>query len=718
MRVIDLNEGWSVLQDVHDHGEQLAIYRVGWDSQATEPAFSEWEPIPRLAHLQLLLAETPYWGRELRHFNEHPWWYRLEFEAPPEAEDSHATLRFEGADYFCRVWLNGQLMGEHEGYFAPFEFEVGQALERRGRNLLIVKVWSPWDKENLPGKEDGRCWSAIRDMVKGTYEHADTFVQRDVNPVGLWGKVSLRLYASVRLSGRPLVEAVPASDGQAAAVTVSCPLFAAGPQRAVSVRCTIREDDTGLEAAAAEQSAMLPAGQTRLDLQLQIPNPRLWQTWDRGEPHLYRAEVELGVGGVCSERTVERFGVRTIELARNSSELVYRLNGQRIYWRGTAYFPDVYLSALGRDRYARDLACIRQAGCNAVRVHVHVENPAFYDLGDEMGIAIIQDADLNWVHPTDRSWAQRAVAVFGDMVRLLRNHPSIVTWICTNEPHGDAGGAILRQSPGPQLVAEARRLDPSRPVIAGSGCPDDPESGDSHNYAGSLNGAGTHYTDIYGQTEKLNTEFGFDAPPAPERLQQVPRVHERLRPILGGIGAIQYYQYRLLKYFIEHYRILKYRPCSGHFQFMFIDLCPQSFYGVYDWWGVPKPGLRALLESNQPLGVFMEHRDGPVAIWAVNDLLTAFPDSTVSWVAQSEDGSVVSAGQVRVDLSADAALRVSDFSFTVEAGSSYRVRLAIHDAQGRLLAGNTYEDPFRHPAHPQGHPRRMSHELGMRLYWA
>ncbi len=718
MTIVDLNEGWSVLQDVHDHGELLGIYRVGWNFQAIDPEFSEWQPIPRLAHLQLLLSDTPYWGRELRYFNEHPWWYRLEFEAPPEAEGTHATLRFEGADYFCRVWLNGQFLGEHEGYFAPFEFEVGQALKRHGSNLLIMKVWSPWDKETLPGKEAGRAWSIIRNLVKGTYEHADTLVQRDVNPVGLCGKVSLRFHPGVRLSGRPLVEAVPASDGQTATVTVSCPLFVAGPQQAVSVRCAIREDDTGREVAAAEQSAVVGAGETGLELRLSIPSPRLWQTWDRGEPHLYRATVELLVGGACSEVAVERFGARTVELTRSPDELEYWLNGERIYWRGTAYFPDVYLSALGRERYARDLACIRQAGCNAVRVHVHVENPAFYDLCDEMGIAVIQDSDLNWLHPTDEAWAARAVAVFRDMIQLLHNHPAIVTWICMNEPHSGAKGAMMTESPGPQLVAEARRLDPRRPIIAGSGCHDDPESGDSHNYAGSLNGPATHYTEIYGKTEKLNTEFGVDAPPALGSLRQVPCIYERLRPILGKLGMLQRYQYRLLKYFIEHYRMLKYRPCSGHFQFMFIDLCPQSFYGVYDWWGLPKPGLQALIESNQPLGVFMEHRDGPVAIWAVNDLLTAFPNCTVDWVALSEEGHVVAEGRLAVDLPANAALWVSDLSFPVAADRGYRVRLAMHDAEGHLLAANTYEDPFRHPPHPQGHPDPMSHELGMRLFGA
>ena len=125
---IDLSQGWRVLQDVHDDGERLGVFRPDWNPFAVGPTMSDWEPIPRLAHLQLLFAPQPYFGRELRYFNEAPWWYRLEFATPAQARQ--ATLRFEGVDYFAKVFLNGQLLGEHEGYADPFEFEVGPLLSR------------------------------------------------------------------------------------------------------------------------------------------------------------------------------------------------------------------------------------------------------------------------------------------------------------------------------------------------------------------------------------------------------------------------------------------------------------------------------------------------------------------------------------------------------------------------------------------------------------
>jgi beta-mannosidase len=107
-----LTSGWYVLQDVHDAGEELRLFEDGTVLTDVGHQLSEWEPIDRLQHLQILFAGQPYWGRELRYFNHAPWWYVNEFVA--EETGDRATLEFSNVDYFCRVWLNGQFLGEHE----------------------------------------------------------------------------------------------------------------------------------------------------------------------------------------------------------------------------------------------------------------------------------------------------------------------------------------------------------------------------------------------------------------------------------------------------------------------------------------------------------------------------------------------------------------------------------------------------------------------------
>ena len=721
MNTMPLDSGWHVLQDVFDDGELLGLHGAGWgnrEREARRGLTDEWEPIEKLAHLQLLFTETPYWGRELRYFNESPWWYRNEFAVPPEFEGKGATLRFSGVDYYCKAWLNGEYLGEHEGYFAPFSFEIGSLLKREDFNLLAVKVWSPWDRA-LTGRPRENA-TVVRDMIKGAYEHADTFIQRDVNPVGIWSGVELRFHHELRLEEDVHIAAVPSADFSGACVKIHFCAIADTACSAV-LRVRIVEKDTGK--TVAEESCALALSEERCEkaVETTINGPRLWNTWDRGGQNLYVAELQLFTPNTAGTpyRATYTFGVRSLELVRNADEITYYLNGKKLYLRGTAYFPDNYVSAMCGERYLRDLSAIKAAGFNAVRVHVHVEKPEFYSLCDAMGIAVMQDSDLNWTHPATPEWMGRAVKVFGDMVRLLRNHPSVITWICMNEPTGYAGGEMMRKMPGPQLYAEAGRLDPYRPAIMGSGGADDPDSGDTHNYLGSLEGARTHYTDIHSQRhERLNTEFGFDAPPSADILRRRPALFGRLRGIHGDIPALQYYQYRYVKYFIEHYRIAKYAPCSGYFQFMFIDLSPQSFYGLYDWYGLPKAAAAVMAESNQPVGVFMEHCDVPEALWIVNDGDRGLGLCGLAYTVTDDGHGLVAEGEISIEVGPDAALRACDFAFDVKKGLKYRVALTLTDPSGGIAAKNIYDDPFNHPPHPAGHPDRVSCNYGMRLYHA
>jgi beta-mannosidase len=715
-RVICLDQGWRVLQDVYDEWEKSGLYRNGRE-------LFGWERIDRLTHLQLLFASQPYFGRELRYFNQAPWWYRLKFETPPQAKK--ATLRFEGVDYYAKVWLNGRLLGEHEGYYEPFEFEVGPLLSRQQPNTLIVKVSSPWDTQVAPGGGADWQWQRIlgtvRTMLKGSYAHADTFVQRDVNPVGIWQPVKLILHDGLRALEDPAVVTTVSRDANRADVSISWPVALDEGARDIEFGVRIYSEPEGREVGRTSKGIRVQAGTTVLHSNVPVDSPRLWNTWDHGGPALYRAELEAHQAGrtILASRTT--FGIRTIELRRSATETTFLLNGKPLYLRGATYWSDLYVSAANRARYERDVAAAVRVGINAFRLHVHVEKPEFYEICDRMGVVLVQDFDLNWVFPTDEAFTRRAVAVFGGMIKKLRNHPSIIGWICMNEAgHGDQDFRT-KVRPGPQLVAEARRLDPGRPTIKSSWDQDDVESGDSHDYRGSLSGG--KFTDIFGTTAKLNTEFGVDAPPGVESARSVPRMAERLKDVLPHVAELHDYQYRLIKYYIEHFRMQKYAPNSGYFQFMWIDFSPQSFYGVYDYWGHPKTegiggGLRAMEESNGPLGIFMEYKDSPVALHAVNDSLADLGDCVAEWTVTSEAGHQVTQGKSSSHLGPDSHVRIGDLAFPVTKGAVYQIKLVLRGPDGRELARNVYRDPFNHPAHPRGHPERIDHELGMRLWWA
>lgn len=713
----NLDKNWSVIQDVHDLGEKLGLYKPDWDPCEIGHQISEWEPIESLGHLQLQFANNPYFGRELRYFNSSPWWYKCEFEVSKEEAEQYALIKFEAVDYFCKVWLNGELLGEHEGYSSPFEFDISNLLFE-GVNILIVKVWAPWDSSITEGAEHKRTFTIIRDMFKGTYEHGDGLIQRDVNPVGIWGPIKLYFHTGIFIKGRPYINIQLSDDLSIAECTMKLDIWNLTKfQKSATIHCSIIDKETGVINGVKRIPLCLRNGKNEVNISYILQEPKLWNTWDRGRQNLYTAIFELEHEGICVDRKGQSFGVRKVELIRDEEQTVFYLNGKKLFLRGTCYFPDVYISRMHFYRYIRDLNAIKAAGFNAIRVHVHVEKQEFYDLCDKMGIAVVQDSEFNWTHPNNEKWCQRILSVWKETICSLRNHPSLFAWICLNEPAGGSEGSLMNKSPGPQMLKTVIENDPGRPIIKGSFCEDDIDSGDSHNYIGSLAGEHTHYTEIRGTKEKLNTEYGFDAPGAPENLKLISEIYKRLKEVLKNSEDIQYYQYRLLKFYTEHYRLMKYAPCAGYFQFMFIDLCPQSFYGIYDWWGIPKKGLDAMLESNMPLGIFMEYSDKPIAIWVVNDYIKEFTDCNVRWVVSDDHGNLVVSGNKVINIPSDCIIRVCDLQFSIEPDKRYNIILYVDDCNGNELTRNAYYNAFNHPEHPKGHPSRISHELGMRLYW-
>ncbi len=733
---IDLSTDWEVLQDVHDSGEKLEIFQPEFHSTLISNQISEWERIDELKHLQLLFAPQPYYGRELRYFNEAPWWYRKTFFAPENV--GHCILNFTNVDYYCKVWVNGRLLGEHEGYSAPFSFQLDEVLQRGKKNTIVVKVSSPWDRDVEGDMEELRTFFVLRNMVKGTYEHSDTFIQRDVNPIGIYGNVFLEIREDAGFHEPLRINYSLDTARLNVNGNVSTTISDLEPGQSYMARLTVADDTTKTVVFRTENDISF-AG--KLDLHFEFDRVRLWNIWDKGSPFLYTFCVELFCNGERISTADGKTGFRTVALERTPEKTQFVINGSPVFIRGTSYYPDVYLSSMSAERYQRDLLAIKTCGFNMIRVHVHVELPEFYALCDEMGIAVMQDSEYNWRHRYNESFTKRFIQVYLENVRMLMNHPSILTWVCMNEPgqlenvltdginteellesipkDGNDKSPIMTTYFGPEIYAALTKEDSSRPVIKGSYCTNDLQSGDSHNYVGSLFGDKTHYSEIYGTTEKFNTEYGIDALPTLESLKKDVKIFQRLKKLQDNIDKIQHYQYSLLKYFTEHYRMQKYKPCSGYVQFLFCDIGPQSYYGLYDWWGMPKKGLQAILESNMPVGIFLKYgKDSLEGVYVVNDKIEDLQDCTVRWTIRNMDGRSIQANEAKVTIGGDSLLKVVDLTNYQAPYPGLSVSLALFAPNGDLLAKNDYEDVFEMPEHIEGHPSRMSHEYGVRLFWA
>lgn len=723
-RTIRFEENWSVFQDHYDLAEDYGIFHDLFDHCRCDahlpetPTFQpdEWRRLPMLGHLQTLLSDDPHYGPEMRLYNAAPWWYRRAFDLAPEEIRMHGALRFEGVDYYCKVWLNGEYLGEHEGYATAFEFEVGHLLKEH--NVIYVKVWSPLDFARIDERDyASRCLHVIRTMAKGTYEHGDSLIHRDRNPVGIWRPVTLELYDSIRLTEQPRIDAIVNDDGTAK-VRVQWTLRNSGGD--VERGCTLRIHSLQSDWESVQESGVIaPKGTKTFSAEFVIEKPELWHTWDRGPANLYRLALQIEGLPACEVQ----FGVRKAEMVRTEEETYFVLNGKRLYVRGSSYYPETYLSTMTEGRYVRDMTAAKRMGLNMVRVHVHQEKPEFYRACDEMGIAVMQDTDFNWVHPHCDQWTARFLRIVEAQERALHNHPSILSWVCLNEPvepgqeHQGSHcphNRFVYDQPGPQLYAMLSEKAPGCALIRGSFCENDLLSGDSHTYVGSIYGNELNYEAIDGTKEKFNTEFGFDAPPESQRLWRERRVFNRLNLTAERLGEIQAYQYQYLKYFMEHYRLDKYAPNSGYMSFMLIDCSPSTFYGALDYDGCEKPAMRAYLESSQPVAIVMKRLKKGQELYIVNDLLREYPDCRAGWRLFDAMGNLTGKGSANADVPADGIVKIADIDWDGE--KTARIELWLCDAAGNVIARNAYVDPFHPMKHPAGHPHTFSHTLGLRLY--
>lgn len=696
MYTIRLEKGYRIMQDVHGLGECFHVYNPDFNAYAAANShcISPFEPIDRLGHLQLLFSEHPYYGRENRYFNYAPWWYRIDFEVPADAPD-HCVLRVGAADYFCDVYLNGNKLGSHEGYFASFEFCADEFIRRGEINTCVLKVSAPWDEEKHDGANPDRCWNIVRNQIKGTYEHADSFLSRDINPIGLLKCVELDFFDNARIRKLDIHAQVIGNVGK---LTASAEFDGHGG----TLRARLYNQRTG----------ELVAKETALEhFEILVTNVELWQCPEHGSCGLYRLEVDLLEDDKVIQTVKRSIGFRTIELRRTKERTEYYLNGKRLYIRGTTYFPEVFVSRMDLRKYRHDLQLLRDAGINMIRIHVHVENPEFYDLCDELGMLVMQDSDLNWVSVRSDAFTARVLGVFSEMLDLLGSHPCIATWVLFNEPDRGNSDYFMSVQPAPQMEDMAHDRFPEIPTIRGSYVVEELHSGDSHNYTGSLYGENQHYLDKV-NNEKFNTEFGFDAPASLKNLQSMPELARVLNLTQEEIDEVDYYQYRLIKHFIDDYRSHKYDKCSGYMQFLFTDPLPTSFFGAIDWWGSLKGAFQAMKESNQPVSTFYTCSDKPGKLYAVNDTQWDINAKLCAFVTDA-DGKLVEKKEYDFLLGKDSLVELGELN-EVKKGST--VFLRLYNMEGKTIAENRYVDPLTHPSHPLGHPGRMNNEYGMHLY--
>ena len=379
------------------------------------------------------------------------------------AQGERVLLHFGAVDYRASVWIDGQLVGEHEGGHVPFVLDVTRALPDGGEDaLLVVRAEDrPLDAGQPRGKQD---WQP--------------------EPHSIWYSRTTGIWQSVWLEAVPRTAIAElawtpnrACDAVELAVTTTRPVPAGSR---ITARLTIEGH------LLAEATARLPetttAGLT-IDLREQVHGQRYEKLlWSPEHPRLIGAEVMLApakaplTGGRAStiapasvpDVVASYLGLRSVGTRHRR----FLLNGRPYYVRAVleqGFWPDSHLAAPDDGARRDEVALIKRLGFNAARIHQKIEDPRFLYWADRLGLLLWGEMAAPYEFTTQS--ITRLVAEWGAAVRRDRSHPSIATWVPINESWGVQH---LADRPEQRALSRAladltRAIDPSRPVVSNDG---------------------------------------------------------------------------------------------------------------------------------------------------------------------------------------------------------------------------------------------------------
>jgi beta-mannosidase len=637
--------------------------------------------------------------------------YRFAAESDGETGGKRHHLVFNGVFYKARVFVNGEELGEHQGYFEPFSFDITDYVARKGRLALVVEV------ECL--RE--RRVTAKRQML-GVFGNWDVIANWR-NAGGIWAPVEVKetgpaWFKDIRLttldvSGGVRVRMQAEFQGRMPKGAALDLLFEPGNFDGESI------------------SASFPVGESLfLDREFSLDKAKVWNPWKRGFPSCYLVTAKILDGDAELDDKAFLTGFRTVEV---KDDWHFFINGQPMYMKGNNYAPShVYISETTKELVERDVEMMKEANYDMVRVHAHVDHPEFYNACDRAGLMVFQDAPLQWGY--DHGVAPEFARQVKAMVRVLYNHPCIVLWSVHNEP---LPAGYDRSRPNvrdllvsartnlywgrpewnylvldPELVKAVEEEDPYRPVNRGSGM----EDNDFHQYLGWYGGE----VDDFGpwiekarqrEPRKLRfaTEFGAQSFPVyqsaigflPDDLKALkrerkrisidhmwqPRIMNRYVPmadhpdLASYIEASQDYQSRLLKYYIERIRMMKYEPNYGCLAFLHNDSQPAVTWSVVDAWRRPKKSYYTVRDCFRDPCVMMPfrfaaYRRGETVsfpVYVTNDTLDDWKGCKVQVILPDGAGPSFSA-----DLDPDMKAReVGSFSWTPGGPGVEEVKLVL-----------------------------------------
>lgn len=372
--------------------------------------------------------------------------YQRFFTLPSSWKGKEIILHFGAVDWKAEVWVNDIKVGNHIGGYTPFSFNITPALQVKGSNKLVVRVFDPTDKGFQPrGKQVSKPSGIWYTSVSGIWQTVW------LEPVNRSYIQDLKISSDIDLNMLK-IESIVSSEDKDLIVIVK--VF------------------DGIDLVAENKSI---CGQT-----VDIIMPENRKLWSPDNPFLYWLEVTLlKKDGKILDWVKSYAAMRKYSIGRDKNGIVrLELNNEPLFQFGLldqGWWPDGLYTAPTDEALLYDIQQTKALGFNMIRKHVKVEPARWYSYCDKIGLIVWQDMPngdriSDWVSKEyyDGREMKRSseseenyLKEWKDIIDHLYSYPCIGTWIPFNEAWG--------QFNTKQVVAWTKDYDPSRLVNPASG---------------------------------------------------------------------------------------------------------------------------------------------------------------------------------------------------------------------------------------------------------
>lgn len=429
-------------------------------------------------------------------------WYRKTLEIPSSKINKKVFIYFEGIYRNGEVFINGVSMGMRPNGYISYLYDLTPYLHFGEKNTIAVRV-------DHSESADSRWYTG-----SGIYRDVYLVYANPVH-IDLWGVY----YTTPEVSSKKAIVQVETSlkntSAQPAILTV------------------IQEITDSQKKSIAKTSKKITISANKTELLTQTLNVKQPILWSLDNPYLYQLSTSVYQDKILIDQTTENVGIRTFGFDADKG---FSLNGKSMKIKGVCIHHDAGAlgSAVPKEVWERRLNTLKDLGCNAIRTSHNPQSPVLYEICDEIGMLVLNEAFDEWEYPKKKwltgwndgtpgfqgyarffeEWGEKDL---NDMVLRDRNHPSVFMWSIGNEvdyPNDPYSHPILNQEGIQQqhtqgylpdqpnaerlggiakrLTAIVKEHDKSRPVTAGLA---GPIMSNETDYPGALDVVGYNYTE-------------------------------------------------------------------------------------------------------------------------------------------------------------------------------------------------------------------------------